>query len=509
MGRLKIQSETFFTSDELERVSEKGNLQERTGDILEHSQSLTATTNCNVKSFCEICYDIIDFTQKETVQATQLNACGHLFCDSCWQTHLRTQFREGAVHMVCPGYQCKTQLGPSTLLSLLHVTEVAHILQRACEDEVEVCPTAKWCPSPSCGRVIRLATISSENPTCAEAPTSALDMSLDVTCGCGEEWCFTCLSPANWPAGCEQAQAYLDMSRRLKPRQDTLDYDVDATQTTTATSRVAEPLAIEGRLCPKCRRFIDKNSGCPHMMCKCGHEFCWICLLPFDYESHDRVCSPNAETLKAFTRFVKFTHLVRQTPHSAVADSKKAIKAPKATSRHQKNSMFHRAVQQRENGQRDKKWHGSTKELVAKIWNVTSKDVQFQEKVLLQCGFPTFQNHLRNVPASATDASTRRTLLNSLTRHFNSVQRSRQAMHKVAEYTFVLLQDFPASTEKGRAFREASDLIACCSFSSSVFQAGGNQDPRTALRRLSEIETWSNRALDTLLVVVHRLRYSV
>jgi ariadne-1 len=32
--------------------------------------------------------------------------------------------------------------------------------------------------------------------------------------------------------------------------------------------------------CPKCRRPIEKSTGCSHMRCPspCGHEFCWICL---------------------------------------------------------------------------------------------------------------------------------------------------------------------------------------------------------------------------------------
>lgn len=33
--------------------------------------------------------------------------------------------------------------------------------------------------------------------------------------------------------------------------------------------------------CPKCRVRIEKNGGCDHMTCPCGHEFWWTTLQPF------------------------------------------------------------------------------------------------------------------------------------------------------------------------------------------------------------------------------------
>lgn len=33
------------------------------------------------------------------------------------------------------------------------------------------------------------------------------------------------------------------------------------------------------RQCPMCRQKIEKKSGCKHMNCVCGHEFCWECGL--------------------------------------------------------------------------------------------------------------------------------------------------------------------------------------------------------------------------------------
>ncbi|KAH7026381.1 uncharacterized protein B0I36DRAFT_330545 [Microdochium trichocladiopsis] len=35
------------------------------------------------------------------------------------------------------------------------------------------------------------------------------------------------------------------------------------------------------RPCPKCKRHIHKYSGCDHITCICGHEWCYICSAPY------------------------------------------------------------------------------------------------------------------------------------------------------------------------------------------------------------------------------------
>jgi len=45
--------------------------------------------------------------------------------------------------------------------------------------------------------------------------------------------------------------------------------------------------------CPRCKANIQKESGCPHIRCRCGYDFCWICLEPY-IDGHLRTKHPNA-----------------------------------------------------------------------------------------------------------------------------------------------------------------------------------------------------------------------
>jgi len=50
------------------------------------------------------------------------------------------------------------------------------------------------------------------------------------------------------------------------------------------TPDAAQPeqgLPDELKYCPSCKAPIEKNGGCNHMTCRCGHEFYWNTLLPY------------------------------------------------------------------------------------------------------------------------------------------------------------------------------------------------------------------------------------
>jgi hypothetical protein len=44
---------------------------------------------------------------------------------------------------------------------------------------------------------------------------------------------------------------------------------------------VEEVMGVKVKRCPGCSEYIEKNGGCDHMTCKCGHEFLWSTLKPY------------------------------------------------------------------------------------------------------------------------------------------------------------------------------------------------------------------------------------
>ena len=105
----------------------------------------------------------------------------------------------------------------------------------------------QWCTAPSCSNVIRLV-----------ARATGVGGSDEVTCTCGQQFCFGCGASPHRPATCEMIELW-------KQKAGGGDEDVSK-----------QLIATVSRPCPHCKSPIEKNSGCNHMTCSsCQFHFCW------------------------------------------------------------------------------------------------------------------------------------------------------------------------------------------------------------------------------------------
>eukprot|EP00483_Globobulimina_turgida_P008374 UN08391 len=96
-------------------------------------------------------------------------------------------------------------------------------------------------------------------------------MSIDCPdCHC--IWCFACRKVAHLPCTCELADKWM------------LLHSTDSENITWVKAYTKE--------CPKCKDHIEKNQGCNHMTCRCGHQFCWLCRK--DWTKHTMCNKPQS-----------------------------------------------------------------------------------------------------------------------------------------------------------------------------------------------------------------------
>ncbi|CAF1136603.1 unnamed protein product [Didymodactylos carnosus] len=68
-------------------------------------------------------------------------------------------------------------------------------------------------------------------------------------------------------------------------------------------------IVANSKKCPNsnCRYHIQKNDGCDHITCKCGYEFCWICMANYNQirrdgnHRHNKYCRHYAKRIHSCT----------------------------------------------------------------------------------------------------------------------------------------------------------------------------------------------------------------
>lgn len=188
---------------------------------------------------------------------TALKHCRHVFCNECWEIHLKTQISLGNTDMQCPGYKCDVCVDDVTILALVP-SVYNKLLSLKVDKALEANPEVRWCPSTACGHIFRLA---------ASGVMANGNIPMSVPCVCGGLWCFQCGRQAHWPASCSGDEKFQEVTKRFLA-------ELELNKEELVTS-------VMVRNCPNCRYPIEKHMGCNFMYCiMCQTSFCWECLTP-------------------------------------------------------------------------------------------------------------------------------------------------------------------------------------------------------------------------------------
>ena len=189
--------------------------------------------------------------------------CRHMFCSDCWRDHMGVSAKMDGdrviTHCKCPQYPDCNYFPDESAWKVLadpHDFEryQNHLLSAYVKFNSD---RVTFCGNPRCERVLHAS-----KPFCGNEEN-------EVRCSvCGYEFCFNCKDVVHAPATCQQWESW-----KMKKNDE--------------EALLAEWLMKNTKLCPKpgCKHRLEKNEGCKHMTCKCGHEFCWDCLRP--WSMHD------------------------------------------------------------------------------------------------------------------------------------------------------------------------------------------------------------------------------
>ena len=214
-------------------------------------------------SLCPICGE-------SDMPLLRLNACTHAFCKTCWSEYANFTMKEvGSEAVVCPHHSCGMIVDTGALVMLLptpsdHVeppelTESRaamplppHLLLYKIRRFVQVRrDLACFCPSPGCEDIIVWPSVL--------AVTAPRGQGCAVQCARKHAmFCFHCGQESHTPASCDAWSEF----RTHRDKDEAL---------------LSKWLYNNTKVCSSCGTRVEKNKGCKHITCKCGHEFCWDC----------------------------------------------------------------------------------------------------------------------------------------------------------------------------------------------------------------------------------------
>ncbi|KAF5735111.1 zinc finger family protein [Tripterygium wilfordii] len=192
-------------------------------------------------SFCNICIE-----RKESGEIFTIDGCDHSFCSDCVGKHVQAKIEE-SLNVVCPELGCKNILQLEACRPVISKEAIDLWETALCEDLIS--ETQKfYCPFKDCSAMLLIENVEGEVIRESECPF------------CHRLFCAQC--NAGWHPGVE-CEEYQKLNEDERGREDLM---VRELANKKKWSR-----------CPKCRFYVERTAGCPHITCRCKYQFCYGC----------------------------------------------------------------------------------------------------------------------------------------------------------------------------------------------------------------------------------------
>ncbi|KAI3791958.1 hypothetical protein L2E82_05825 [Cichorium intybus] len=203
------------------------------------SQVTKSAEDTSGKTLLEQCTICCEFTY--IAQMFSVNKCLHRYCFSCMRKHVEFKLHQGKLPE-CPHEGCKSELEIETCKVFLNPE--LHDIMMSRVKEASIPPSEKvYCPFSNCSALMSKTEV---HPVGEEGMRKCIK--------CRRLFCINCNVPWHYNQVCG---SYSPPS-------------IEAKLQSLAKRK-------QWRQCVKCKNLVELATGCYHIYCRCGHEFCYTC----------------------------------------------------------------------------------------------------------------------------------------------------------------------------------------------------------------------------------------
>ncbi|KAM0045906.1 putative transcription factor C2H2 family [Helianthus debilis subsp. tardiflorus] len=199
---------------------------------------------------CTICFEYV-----ASDQIFSVNKCLHRYCFSCMRKHAEAKLLQGKLPK-CPHEKCESKIEIESCKKLLK-PELYKIL-RSRVKEASIRPFDKvYCPFSNCSALMSKDEVKEHTLASSYTAAGEIGMRKCVECNC--RFCINCKVPWHDNVTCS-------------------DYMKSFLFQSSNEAKLKSLATKEGwRECKNCMNLVELASGCYHIDCRCGYQFCYTC----------------------------------------------------------------------------------------------------------------------------------------------------------------------------------------------------------------------------------------